>query len=154
MPSKERLREFLREAKINAYAGSDENNSRRLRDGGKKITYRKNNFYYRDIYYGFNPFIGEEIVFDREKPIWAMNYRGQIIREPIPAKEIYFFLRRALKRVNKGKPFRGPSNFRFGDFEYLNNVKGKLEKFIGEEKIFYKKELVYKLDYHGGFIGR
>src|SRR3989338_3794482 len=112
MPSKESLREFLREAKINAYAGSGGNNSRRLRDGGKKITYRKNNFYYRDIYYGFNPFIGEEIVFDREKPIWTMNYRGQVIREPIPAKEIYFFLRRALKRVNKGKPFRGPDNFR------------------------------------------
>jgi hypothetical protein len=52
----------------------------------------------------------------------------------------------------KDKPFRGPDNFKNGDFEYINKIEGTVEKFEGEEIIFYKKQAVYKLSYHGGLI--
>lgn len=152
MINKKDLKKFLKEAKVNTYASSGEASEKILRDGGKKLEYVKGNFFYRDIYFGFNPFIGEEIIFYHQKPIWGMNYYGKVIVEPVSAKEIYLFLKEALKKVTEVKPFRGPDNFKSGYFEYLNNVEGKIESFTGEEKIFYKKELVYILNYHGGLI--
>ncbi|PJB08627.1 hypothetical protein CO122_01295, partial [bacterium (Candidatus Gribaldobacteria) CG_4_9_14_3_um_filter_33_9] len=59
-----------------------------------------------------------------------------------------------LKKVLENKPFRGPDNFKQGDFEYFNKVEGVVENFQGEEAIFYKKQLVYKLNYHGGLVIR
>jgi len=119
---------------------------------GKKFEYVKNNFYYRDIYFGFNPFIGEEIVFFRKKPIWGMNYYSEIIAGHVSAMIIYAFLKKALKKVPKNKPFRGPDNFNDKNFEYINTVKGTIKKCIGKEKIFYNKKLVYILNYCGGII--
>lgn len=152
MINKKDLKKFLKEAKINTYASSGEEGEIRLKDGGKKFEYKKGNFSYRDIYYGFNPFIGEEIVFYQQEPILGINYYGKVIIEPVSAKEIYLFLQEALRKVTKDKPFRGPDNFNNGDFKYINNIEGKVEKFSGEERIFYKKKLVYKLNYHGGLI--
>lgn len=153
MIDKKDLEKNLKEAKINTYASGGEEEVR-LKDSGKKFEYKKGNFYYRDIYYGFSPFVGEEIVFYQQKPIWGMNYFGKVIARLTSAKKIYLFLREALKKVPEDKPFRGPDNFNNDDFEYTNSVEGGLDKFIGQEKIFYKKELVYILDYHGGLINK
>ena len=81
-----------------------------------------------------------------------MNYYGEIVSKIIPTKEIYQFLQEVLKRITEDKPFRGPDNFKQGDFEYFNKAEGTLKSFEGEEKIFYKKQLVYKLNYTGGLI--
>ncbi|KKQ54774.1 MAG: Transcriptional regulator, XRE family [Parcubacteria group bacterium GW2011_GWA2_38_13] len=152
MINKENLKNFLKEAKINTYAGIGEVGEKILGDRGKKFEYVKNNFYYRDIYFGFNPFIGEEIVFFRKKPIWGMNYYSEIIAGHVSAMIIYAFLKKALKKVPKNKPFRGPDNFNDKNFEYINTVKGTIKKCIGKEKIFYNKKLVYILNYCGGII--
>jgi len=154
MINKNDLKKFLKEAKINTYASGGEEGELRLKYGGKKFEYTKGDFCYQDIYYGFNPFVGEEIVFYQQQSIWGMNYYGKVIAEPVSAKEIYLFLREALKKVSEDKPFRGPDNFNNGDFKYTNNVEGKVDKFTGEEEIFYKKELVYILNYHGGLINK
>jgi len=84
--------------------------------------------------------------------VWGMNYYGKITSETIPAKQIYQFLQETLKKITEDKPFRGPDNFKQGDFEYFNKVEGTLEDFKGNEKIFYKEQLVYKLNYNGGLI--
>jgi len=139
-------------AKINTYASIGETSEKRLKNGGKKFEYMKDDFYYRDIYFGFNPFIGEEVIFYQKKPIWGMNYYGKVISELVTPKEIYSFLKEALKRVPKNKPYRGPADFNNSDFKYTNNNDGTIEKFCGEEKIFYKNRFVYKLNYYGGFI--
>ena len=59
---------------------------------------------------------------------------------------------RGVKKIPKDKPFRGPRRFKKDNFQYLNKIKGTVEKFKGEEKIFYKGKLVYGLVYHGGII--
>lgn len=146
------LDEFLVKAKINGYASSGEGGERIFEDRSKELIYEENIFKYRDRYSGFNPFIGEEIVWKEGEVIWGMNYYGRVISEEIPAKEIYEFLKEALRQVRKDKPFRGPKSFQKEYFEYVNEVNGSVEEFYGIEKIFYKGEEVYRLVYHGGSI--
>jgi len=146
------LSKFLVKAKINTYASSGEGGEKILPDGGKEFKFKERKFKYRDRYFGFNPFISEEIVWQNEKIVWGMNYYGEIITKIFSAKDIYYFLQEALKRASEDKPFRGPDNFKKADFEYSNKTKGTVKKFQGEEIIFYKEQIVYKLSYHGGLI--
>lgn len=147
------LSKFLVKAKINTYASSGEEGEKILPDGGKEFEFEEGNFQYRDRYYGFNSFIGQEIVWQNGKIIWGMSYYGKVISEEIiSAKQIYQFLQEALKRITEDKPFRGLDYLRKGDFEYFNKTEGRLENFNGEETILFKKQLVYQLKYHGGLI--
>jgi len=150
----EQLSKFLVKAKINTYALSGENEEKVLFDESKEFEFEEKEFKYRDRYFGFDPFIGQEIVWQNGKIIWGMNYYGKVVSEVIPVKQIYQFLKEVLKKVLENKPFRGPDNFKQGDFEYFNKVEGVVENFQGEEAIFYKKQLVYKLNYHGGLVIR
>jgi hypothetical protein len=147
-----KLNNFLVKAKINAYASNGEDEEKILPDGSKEFKFKEGEFKYRDRYFGFNPFIGEEVVFRKGEVIWGMNYYGKIISENIPPKQIYQFLQEALKKTTEDKPFRGPNSFKKDDFEYINNAKGTFEEFIGQENILYKKQIVYRLNYHGGLI--
>ena len=146
------LSKFLVRAKINTYASSGEGGERILPDGSKEFEFEEKEFKYRDRYFGYNPFIGEEIVWQDEKVVWGMNYYGEIVSEIIPVENIYQFLQEALKRITDDKPFRGLDNFEKDNFKYINRAEGVIEKFRGEEIIFYKEQPVYKLSYRGGLI--
>ena len=146
------LNKFLVKAKINTYASGGEKQEEKLSDGSKELEFEEKEFKYRDRYFGYNSFIGEEIVWQNEKTVWGMNYCGEIVSEIISAKQIYQFLKEALKKVTEDKPFRGPDNFEKNGFKYVNKVEGTIEKFEGREMIFYREKLVYKLNYHGGII--
>lgn len=147
-----KLSKFLVKAKINTYASSGEGGEKILADGSKEFEFVEKGFRYRDRYFGFNPFIGQEVVFQNKKIVWGMNYYGRVVSKVVPPKQIYQFLQEALKKVPQSKPFRGPQRFKRDNFQYFNKVKGTVEKFEGEEKIFYKGKLVYRLVYHGGII--
>lgn len=150
--STKQLSKFLVKAKINTYASSGEREEENFSDGSKELEFKKKEFKYRDRYFGYNHFIGEEIVWQNKKVIWGMNYYGEIISEIIPAKQIYQFLQEALKKVTEDKPFRGPDNFKENGFKYINKAEGTVEKFEGHETIFYKGRLIYRLSYHGGAV--
>ena len=146
------LSKFLESAKISTYASSGEGGEKLLLDGSKEFEFREEEIKYRDRYFGFNPFVGQEVVFQNGKIVWGVNYYGEVISKSIPPKQIYQFLQEALKKIPKDNPFRGPRRFKKDNFQYLNKIKGTVEKFEGEEKIFYKGKLVYGLVYHGGII--
>lgn len=146
------LIDFIIKAKQNTYASGGEGGEKVLADGCRELVFKEKKYEYRDKYFGFNPFAGQEVVFQNKQAIWAMNYYGYIVAELISAQDIYQFLKKALKKVTVNKPFRGPSDFTEGDFRYINESEGIIENFKGEEKIFYKEGLVYKLYYHGGLI--
>jgi len=140
---------FLVKAKINTYAGGREGAI--LRDGSKELVFSEGKFGYRDRYFGFNPFIGEETVFYEEACIWGMNYYGFAVpSEDFSLKDMYKFLREALKRVSEKKPFRGPEKYEKHQFKYVNNVEGDLSRFNGTERIFHKGKEIYTLLYQGG----
>lgn len=149
----EELSEFLVKAKANTYA-SKESKRKILEDGTKEFTFKNGLYKYRDRYLGFDPFIGEEIVWYDKEAIWGMNYYGRIVSpNNISSEEIYGFLRKALMRVKKFAPFRGLPLFVENNFKYANKWEGDITKFKGEENIFSDlKNKVYTLGYQGGLI--
>ena len=96
-----KLEQFLVKAKINAYASEGEGGEETLADGSKELTFQEGGFRYRDRYFGFDPFIGEEIVWHGDRVIWAMNYYGTVFDEVVPADQVYRFLGKAMRRVNR-----------------------------------------------------
>jgi len=147
----EELLKFLVKAKVNTYASDTK--ATILGDGSKELVFREGRLFYRDRYFGENPFIGEEMVFHEDKYIWSMNYYGHAISsKDFSLRDLYAFLREALKRVNEKNPFRGPEKYDGHIFRYVNNVEGNVSQFNGTEKIFYKEIEVYRLVYQGGFI--
>lgn len=147
-----KLKEFLVKAKVNTYANSGEGGESKLEDGSRELVYEESGWRYRDRYFGFNPFIGEEIVWQNEKIMWGMHYYGKVLSETVSAKEIYEFLKKALQRVDESMPFRGSKALDKGDFSYRNSSSGSIEEFHGVEMILYQGRRVYELVYHGGLV--
>ncbi len=147
----ERLRRFLVKAKRNTYASG--NNTVKLDDGSEEFVYENGIYKYRDRYFGNDPFIGQEVVFENQVPIWGMNYVGGISDPNVDSGRLYEFLRQALKRVNEQEPFRGPDWYDNGEFTYWNSVIGQESNFfIGRENISLGFREIYECIYHGGLI--
>lgn len=72
------LREFLVEAKKAGYASAGEGGERTVVDGAKALTFARAPFRYQDRYFGFNPFSGQEVVWQDHVALWTMNYYGYI----------------------------------------------------------------------------
>ena len=145
------LKQFIYEAKKKTYAAGMEEKA--LEDGSKELVYENGIYKYRDRYFGFDPFAGQEVVFENETPIWVMNYRGSCEEDVlIIKKEIYSFLKKALLHVSKRNPIRGPANFKSKDFEYRHDIAGNYEDFGGYEEIYFRNDFVYHGDIHGGLI--
>ena len=115
----EGFRNFLVKAKRHTYA-SPVNNEVKLEDGSKRLTFSEGFLVYIDTYYGFNPFIGQELVLLQNKPIWGMNYSGEIVSPNLKSEEVYAFLKEALGQVSVTFPFRGPQQYQNRNFRILS----------------------------------
>jgi hypothetical protein len=142
--------EFLIKAKKSGYAFNGEVGGRTLNDKSKEFLFKNRDYVYRDTYFGSRKFIGEEIVFRLGCPIWGMNYFGKILSDLVDQKNIYLFLKKAMSKIKKDRPFRGPKKFIEGKFLYQDKNIGNLKKFDGIEEIFFDRKKVYELKYHGG----
>ena len=147
-----KLENFLVKAKQVTYANVGEGEENTLVDGSKELLYEEGDFKYRDRYFGSKTFTGEEVIWHNNEASWSMNYYGGLTSNMKLTKEVYEFLKKAMKLVTTGKPYRGPDEFIEGNFKYVNDVKGNVDSFKGEEKIFFKEQEVYQLNYHGGLI--
>jgi hypothetical protein len=110
---------------------------------------------YRNTFFGFERFSGQETVHYDNAPIWGMGYNGGLVTHymwDLQPQWIYAVLRAALALVTEELPFRGPLKYEYYGFEYTNHPLGHLAEFIGEETIRYREALVYHLWYVGGFI--
>jgi len=150
------LKQFLIKAKSSCYASQTEGvadgRERIFNDGCKVSVYQENNYAYKDAYYGYNPYIGEEVLFCDDAFIWSMNYYGLVTQETILPKQVYDFLKIALRNVTVDMPYRGPEYIKDGDFEYKLEHNGIFEQYHGIERIFYKGQEVFIGYYHGGMI--
>jgi len=138
---------FLCKAKKMTYAahGTEEAPSRR---GSHDLQYQDGEYLYLDTYLGGEKFAGEEAVWYRGAPIWAMNYAGRVLCEPFSGD----FLKEALLRVPESHPYRGPMVYGNGEYRYHCTVNGGFEWFHGYEEIFYEKTKVYECRFHGGCL--
>ena len=142
------LANFLVYAKKRTYGSEVE--PKKLDDGSKEYQITSEDYTYRDRYFGYNPFIGEEIVYRYNKPVWSMNYYGKATGKT--PNEVFNFLAKALARVKQDKPYRGPKKFTDGAWSYNLMSRGSLNSFWGEEEINYDGIRVYWLRFHGGEI--
>ena len=145
-----KLNTFLVKAKKNTYASG--NPPKKLEDGFEEFVFEEGKYKYRDRYHAKDPrpFGGEEVVWKNGRATWMMNYYGYMVSTKVNSKEVYVFLRKAMSLVNEEKPFRGPSQFKEGDFEYKDENEGDVNQFRGTERILFKGKEVYRLEYHGG----
>jgi hypothetical protein len=147
------LAEFLVEAHRKTYADKSAAKAPSTRLQSFDYRFGRDDLVYHDTYFGMRDYIGEEIIYRREVPVWGMNYYGVILAEDAGESEIYDFLREALKQDCIGiEPARGPRLYRHGRLTYGNSVEGTLDDFSGTELIHRDNELVYRCRYHGGWI--
>ena len=137
------LAQFLVNAKLNTYAKSGEEGETILPDGRKQFEFSAGDFRYLDIYSGFNPFTGQEVVSYQSRPVWQMSYKGEVTDKNQDAKQVYHFLKKVLSQITTNKPFRGPEKFMENNFKYINEVKGDIKKFQGTEMIYLNDQEVY-----------
>jgi hypothetical protein len=151
------LEEFLREANLNSYANPDAPKAASARPGSEDYHFEKGEWAYHDTYFGGRDFIGEEIIYKNGDPVWGANYFGFIIHPGSDPKEVYGFLREALRQEERlpgglDIPVRGPSEYKSGEWTYSFYASDSLEKFSGAETIVRNGILLYRCFVHGGLI--
>ena len=120
--------------------------------GTKEFSYEKGKLKYMDVYSGSLFFLGQELILEGNMPQWGMVYSGGLMDDNYRAKEVYDFLKEALKRIPEDLPLRGKEFFSNSKFVYKNFTEGNFDHFMGYETIEYGDNLVYELHYSGGFI--
>lgn len=146
------LEAFIVKAKAATYVGSGEE-SPSCRPASHDLQFREGDFLYLDSYFGGADFIGEEIVYYKNAPMWAMNYYGRIL-EPamIEAAEAGQIIKQSLSAMYKEGRFLGGFEHDTGDGVYVDTSAGDVASFTGQEWITREGVRVYELIYHGGLI--
>lgn len=147
------LDNFLREANLNTYANENIKKSSSLRPGSKDYHFENDNLKFHDTYFGGKKFLGEEIIYLEDKPIWGMNYYGFNLDGKINEELFDKILRPALMSGSGDNiPVRGPKEFINNEWKYTFTVTGDLKKFTGVEEIYRDNIVVCRLYCHGGII--
>ena len=141
---------FLITAKQNTYAGNGEK-SNFSRPNSVDLHYKEGDLMYIDTYLGSFDFIGEEAVWHKDKAVWGMNYYGRMLVGEVPEGFIDC-LKGALREVTMEAPFRGPKEYKLGDYVYKCNWSGDISCFDGNEIVLYNDKKIYSLKFHGGFL--
>lgn len=147
------LQQFLLDSRNAGYAAGKEKKWIKEKDVSTSIPFHKGKWKSHDNFFGGEPYGGRTVVFHNDKPVWIMVYYGWVV-EGIDANPIYKILRSALKKIPSAYPFRGPKKLEEGNYTYINQWIGHLERFSGEEKIMKGKTLVYKANYIGGLVDK
>jgi predicted small secreted protein len=147
----DQLFSFLKEAKLRGYSSGIIYESTNLH-GFREFNFQKGNCTYSDTYVGTLFFMGHEVVTENKIPLWGMVYSGGIVDDNFGSKEVYSFLKDALKRVDEEFPVRGKAFLSNNRYIYQNAHEGDFGQFIGYESIEANEELIYELHYSGGYI--
>ena len=154
-PEIKTLTDFLTRAHHATYANVSSLKVTALRPGSKDYEFTEGDLQYHDTYFGGKKFIGAEVVYFKEKPVWGMNYYGRGLLAEMPESYFDAVLRPALMETPWEKlPVRGPEHFTGGDFTYTMSfvTEGNIELFSACEKIFLKEDLIFENFVHGGWI--
>ena len=150
-----RLKKFLFEANKHGYAGNPKEIASQ-RPGFEELEYAQGDWYFRDSYSGHYFAPGQEVVYFKGEPVWAMAYAGEM-RFGYHGKEgfahqTFAFLKEALLTMDPEKPYRGPKKFEQDDWRYESKISGDVRDFTGNEKIYLKNKIVFEQSFIGGVI--
>ncbi|UJW74487.1 DUF5680 domain-containing protein [Rhizobium sp. SL42] len=147
------LEQFIIEAKAACYAGGGSHARVPCRTRSHDILHERNEFRYMDSYFGGTDFLGQEVVWIDDEPVWAMNYYGRIT-EPmlLCSTRAGTIIKSALTALYREGRFLGGFSFQHADGEYIDESVGDHRGFRGIERILVNDRLAYQLDYQGGII--
>jgi hypothetical protein len=146
------LEAFIVKAKAATYVG-DGAKGPSCRPGSHDLQLHDGDFAYLDSYFGGVDFIGEEVVYYKGEPAWAMNYYGRILEpETIAAAEAGRIIKQSLSAMYQEGRFLGGFEYDTGDGVYTDISEGDAAAFTGKEWITRAGVRVYELVYHGGLI--
>ena len=145
--SRDALIGFLIRAKRNTYAAKS-GTVESSRPMSHDLAYQEGDYAYYDTYLGGKCFSGEEAVWVKGMPVWAMNYTGRVIGEGFSGD----FLKEALLNVPVEYPFRGPLHFAQGPNAYHAVIQGDFDWYSGLEEIFFEGRKVMECMFHGGTV--
>ena len=136
------LEAFIIKAKANTYVGQSAN-----------LTFQEGQWRYRDTYFGGTDFLGQEVVWHDDIPVWAMNYYGRVLRNDlIDGARAGKVIRVSLTKLYAQGRFLGRFENDADGYRYVDGDHGHIESFTGVEHIFASEVEAYRLDYHGGMI--
>lgn len=143
---------FIVEAKLNSYVG-DGKVCASCRKGSHDIGFEKNQWSYLDSYFGGTDLIGQEVVWNFNNPVWAMNYCGRILApELINAEKAGTAIKTALAEMYRSGRFLGGFKKKTIHGYYNDHSTGDVASFSGVEKILVEDVVAYQLDYAGGLV--
>ena len=150
--SLEQLNTFIVHAKSATYVGGGVQ-SLPYRPGSHDLQFHEGSFSYLDSYFGGADFIGQEVVYFREKPVWAMNYYGRILEpDRIAPAETGHVIQQSLSEMYRQGRFLGGFEHAVGNSRYIDRSEGDVASLTGVERIERDGVEVYRLVYHGGLI--
>ncbi len=150
--SLQQLNHFIVRAKAGTYVG-DGKKAESCRPGSHDLKFQEGAFSYLDSYFGSMDFIGQEVVYYEDEPIWAINYYGKILEpEKISAAEAGQIIKESLSRLYQAWRFLGGFEHVTGKGIYTDTSQGDPESYTGLEWITREDIRVYELLYHGGLI--
>jgi hypothetical protein len=144
------LKQFLYQANTRGYGsvGVDEES---LPNGEHVIRFSDDEYEFKDVEYGGEPYAGQEVIFARGgRAIWSTQYRGFVV-EGEDLAPIYEFLGKVLTNTEVGLP-RGKDGFADGEFAYEFKMDGDLDDFSAYEKIIKSGKIVYEANFLGGLV--
>lgn len=146
------LTRFIVAAKRATYVG-DGRRAEASRQGSHDLTFASGDYAYRDSYFGGTDFLGQETVWHRGEPVWAMNYYGYIL-EPalIDAGRAGTTIKAALSAMYAEGRFLGGFRWSGPHGLYEDASDGDTAHFHGHEHILVAGKVAYALDYFGGVI--
>lgn len=143
------LEKFIFLANTHGY-GSSSVDEEKLPNGENVIRFSDSQFELKDVYYGGEPYAGQEVVFYENRAVWAMQYRGSVVSGE-ELSSLYAFIGKALTNTKLGQP-RGVDGFSNNDFVYNVSMEGNLSEFKLVETIRRSGNLVYRAEFLGGLV--
>ncbi len=150
--SHKKLHDFIFRAKSACYVGGGSPPPPAARSR-RDLQFTEGDWTYHDTYFGASDFIGEETVWFKGVPVWAMNYYGYILHpDLITPAETGGMIKASLSRMYKEGRFLGGFQHSQGGLTYIDTSEGDVSHFSGREWIEREGLRVYELVYHGGLI--
>ncbi len=146
------LEAFIVLAKSQTYVG-DGRFSESCRSGSHDVAYDKDGWSYLDSYFGGTDFIGQEVVWESNIPVWVMNYYGRVLLpQVINAEHAGKIIKESLSELYTEGRFLGGFRKEIENACYVDSSEGSVSEFSGTEKIIIGDLTAYRLDYHGGLV--
>lgn len=146
------LTDIIVAAKAATYVGGG-NTVSASRPGAHELSWERGQWLYLDSYFGGSDFLGQEVLWYRGEPVWAMNYYGYIKRlDLIDGKRAGATIKAALSQMYREERFLGGFDWMGPYGQYRDRSEGGTGQFRGREAILVEGVEAYALDYFGGLV--